>query len=59
MGPPKRKSPKRGPAPTPAPPVDGVTNLRAALGLRHLDEVVQLQLAKAAEAHKARRRAAD
>ena len=53
---PKRKSPKRAPAPTPAPPVDGVTGLRAALGLRRLDEVVENQLAKAAEAWKARQR---
>ena len=50
MGPPKRKSPKRAPAPTPANPVDGVTGLRAALGLRRLDEIVQVQVDKAAQA---------
>ena len=56
MGPPKRKSPKRAPAPTPANPVDGVTDLRTALGLRRLDSIVENQLAKAAEAWKARQR---
>ena len=57
---PKRKSPKWTPAATPAPPPpDGVTGLRAALGLRRLDSIVENQLAKAAEAHKARRRAAE
>ena len=47
---PKRKSPKRAPAPTPAPPVDGVTGLRAALGLRPLDEIVAAQVVKARKA---------
>ena len=56
MNPPKRRppgQPKRASAP---PPPDNVTDLRAALGLRRLDSIVENQLAKAAEAWKARQR---
>ena len=50
MTPPKRRTPgkpERAPAP---PPPDNVTDLRAALGLRRLDEIVQVQVDKAAQA---------